>query len=323
MNWQVRKWAQWKRLLLGWIWEAPFLKYALGKADGTILFKGKKPSNADKPQDSVFSVMYSAVQELLQEALLRGVEISAIGVGSPGAIDFNTGRVLGNTPNLPDWSDADIRGRLEARFGIRVWADNDANLATLAECRFGAAKGARNVIGLTIGTGIGGGIVIDDRLFRGARFSGAEIGHMSIRYDGPLCGCGCSGCIEIYASAPAMVKNYREKLAAIHIPPPVNLNTEVIFARARAGENEANQTINEVCTYLGAAIGNVVNIFNPEVVVVGGGVADAGDEFITAHLERHRRSRHGSGLRGVRLRSRRARKRCRCGWRFRPGSRLR
>jgi glucokinase len=279
-----------------------FLKYALGKADGTILYKSKIPSKADQSQDAIFSVMYAAVDALLLEAKALGVEVAAIGVGSPGAIDFNKGIVLGNTPNLPNWPDADIRGHLQGRFGIPVWADNDANLATLAECRFGAAKGIRNVIGLTLGTGIGGGIVIDDQIFRGARFTGAELGHMTIRYDGPICGCGCAGCIEAYASAPAIVRNYREKLAEKNLPIPAKLNTELIFERARAGESEANRTIDEVCLYLGTAIGSIVNIFNPDVVVIGGGVADAGDEFIARIWKNVEGHALQAALRGVSLR---------------------
>ncbi len=258
-----------------------FLKYALGKGDGTILHKGKLPSHGSQSADAIFNVMFQAVAELLEKAEKQGVEVGAIGVGSPGAIDFNTGRVLGNTPNLPLWTNADIRGRIQEKYHIPVYADNDANIAILAEARFGAAKGCPNVVGLTLGTGIGGGVVINDQLFRGAGFSGAELGHMTINFQGPKCGCGSSGCVEAYASATAMVRNYKEKLAARHMPLPERLNTELIFAHARSGEEEAMQTIDEVCFYLGVAIGNIINIFNPEIIVIGGGVADAGDAFIT------------------------------------------
>jgi glucokinase len=278
-----------------------FLKYALGKEDGTIIFKGKLPSNGQKPAEAVFEVMFMAVAEMLEIAKNKELEVAGIGVGSPGAVDFNTGRVLGTTPNLPMWTNADIRGQLQGRFEIPVWADNDANVAILAECRFGSAKGNTNVIGLTLGTGIGGGIVIDNQLFRGAHFSGAELGHMSINFDGPVCGCGGTGCIEVYASAPAMVKNYRGKITAQNMPLPERLTTEVIFERARAGEVTANQTIDEICFYLGCAIGNIVNIFNPDVVVLGGGVADAGDEFIARIWKNVKDHALEASLHGVRL----------------------
>lgn len=257
-----------------------FLKFALGKADGTVLANGKLPSRAQESQQQIFTVMFAAVEQMLEKAHAMNLKVEGIGVGSPGAIDFDHGRVLGNTPNLPNWTDADIRGQLQGKFNIPVWADNDANLMTLAECRYGAAKGARFVIALTLGTGIGGGIVIEDQLFRGARFSGAELGHMSINFAGPVCGCGGIGCIEAYASAPAMVKNYREKLVKKQLPVPNPMNTELIFTQARQGDPLANQVIDEICFYLGAALGNVINIFNPQVIVIGGGVADAGEEFI-------------------------------------------
>ncbi|HNW58734.1 MAG TPA: ROK family protein [bacterium] len=278
-----------------------FLKYALGTQDGTILAKGKLPSNAQESAEAVFAVMFTAVEELLGVAKERGMEVAGIGVGSPGAIDYTTGRVLGNTPNLPKWPKADIRGHLQGRFGIPVWADNDANVAILAEARYGAARGNRNVIGLTLGTGIGGGIVIDDQVFRGARFSGAELGHMSINFAGPLCGCGNPGCLEVYASAPAMVRNYSTKLRELNLPVPAGLNTEVIFAHAKEGEKAANQTIDETCFYLGCGIGNIVNIFNPDVVVIGGGVADAGDEFITRIWKSIEGHALAASLEGVRL----------------------
>ncbi len=278
-----------------------FLKYALGREDGKVLAKGKMPSRAQESRDKTFEVMFMAIAEMLEKAKSFSVHVAGMGVGSPGAVDFDHGRILGNTPNLPNWSDADIRGELESRFNIPVWADNDANLMTLAECRYGAAKGSRYVIALTLGTGIGGGIVIDDQLYRGARFSGSELGHMSINFEGPPCGCGCVGCIEAYASAPAIVKNYREKLANKHFPTPNPITTEIIFQHAKDGDLLANQVIDEICFYLGAAIGSLINIFNPQVVVIGGGVADAGDEFI----QRIWQAVHGrameAALRGVRL----------------------
>ncbi len=257
-----------------------FLKFALGKADGTVLANGKLPSRAQESQQEIFKVMFAAVEQMLDKAHALNLHVVGIGVGSPGAIDFDHGRVLGNTPNLPNWTNADIRGQLQGKFNIPVWADNDANLMTLAECRYGAAKGARFVVALTLGTGIGGGIVIENQLFRGARFSGAELGHMSINFAGPVCGCGGIGCIEAYASAPAMVKNYREKLIKKQLPVPNPMNTELIFTQARQGDPLANQVIDEICFYLGAALGNIINIFNPEVIVIGGGVADAGEAFI-------------------------------------------
>ncbi|MBN2355944.1 ROK family protein [candidate division KSB1 bacterium] len=278
-----------------------FLKYALGTADGTIFYKNKIPSNAKKGGAAIFSAMFAAVADLLKQAESSNLKVKAIGCGSPGAVDFDRGKIIGNTPNLRDWADADIRGRLSSRFHLPVWADNDANLMALAECRYGAAKGYRYVIALTLGTGIGGGIFIGDELYRGARFAGSEIGHMSIKYDGIPCNCGGIGCIEAYASAPAMVKSYIEKLSRSDLPIPKTVNTELVFAQAQQGQMEAISVIDETCHYLGAAIGNVVNIFNPEIIVIGGGVADAGDQFIAQIWQQTQKYAMAAALRGVKL----------------------
>ncbi len=267
-------------LIIGFDLGGTFLKYALGNIKGEILFKGKKPSKGDQAKSAIFSVFYECTDELLVRAKKLGGRVVAIGVGSPGAVNFDKGRLIGNTANLPQWGNAQIRKRLEDKYGIPVWADNDANVMALAESRVGAAKGYENVIAITLGTGIGGGILLNNELYRGHNFAGAEIGHMSIEYDGIPCGCGGRGCLERYASATAMVKNYIAKLNARSLEIPNKVTTELIFAQAHEGDREAIETIDETAEYLGAALASLTNIFNEEIIVVGGGVAEAGDEFM-------------------------------------------
>ncbi|MDZ7372243.1 MAG: ROK family protein, partial [candidate division KSB1 bacterium] len=206
--------------------------------------------------------------------------LAAIGVGSPGAIDFENGRLIGSTPNIPHWENADIRKQLEAEFSIPVWADNDANIMAFAEARHGAAEGGKNVICATLGTGIGGGILIDGELYRGKNYTAGEIGHMAIVHNGLPCNCGGKGCFEQYASAPAMVRHYAEILEANGKKLPKDASTVTIFANAAAGEKEAQQAIDVTVDYLGTGFASLANIFNPEIIVIGGGVAEAGDEFI-------------------------------------------
>ena len=257
-----------------------FLKYAVGDAQGHIVYKGKLPSRANESQQEVFEVIFAAVGELQAEAAKRSGVLKAVGVGSPGAIDFEHGRLIGSTPNIANWADADIRGNIQSRFGLPVWADNDANIMAFAESRQGAAKGFKNVICATLGTGIGGGILIDGELYRGTRYAGAEIGHMMIVHNGLPCNCGGFGCFEQYASAPAMVRQYVQLLAQAKKPIPEGVSTEMIFRRAAEGETEADRTIDLTLDYLGTGFASLVNIFNPEAIVIGGGVADAGDGFI-------------------------------------------
>ena len=258
-----------------------FLKYAIGTEGGEILKKGKKPSRANESQDKVFQVMFEALEECIAVAGNRGGRLAGIGVGSPGAIDFERGKLIGSTPNLPNWTGADIRGVLENKFHIPVWADNDANVMAFAESRRGAAIGHKNVICATLGTGIGGGIIIDGDVYRGSRYAGAEIGHMMIVHNGLPCNCGGRGCFEQYASATAMVREYITLLKEQDKPVPQDVSTEIIFQRAAQGETEANVAIDITLGYLGTGFAGLVNIFNPEILVIGGGVAEAGDEFIS------------------------------------------
>jgi|YelNatPaOPRAMG01_1025707.scaffolds.fasta_scaffold00008_36 glucokinase len=260
---------------LGGTW----LKYGLGDGDGRLLTRGKRPSEGQRGREAIFGSMINAVKELLGVAKEWG-EVRAIGVGSPGLVDYQRGILMGGAPNLPGWEGADIRGVLEREFGIPTFADNDANVMALAEARLGAAREAKQAIFLTLGTGIGGGILIDGQLYRGAWFAGAELGHTVIKFDGRPCNCGNVGCVEQYASAPGMIRTYREILAAKGMSPPAGLTTEQIFARAEQGEVEARKAIEDTAYYLGVALASFVNIFNPEVIVIGGGVAEAGDEFI-------------------------------------------
>jgi glucokinase len=257
-----------------------FLKYAVGDAQGRIIYKNKKPSRANESQQDVFNVIFDAITDLQEQAVNNSGTLKAVSVGSPGAIDFEHGRLIGATPNISNWENADIRGKIQSRFGLPVWADNDANIMVFAESRQGAAKGCQNVIGATLGTGIGGGILIDGELYRGTCYAGAEIGHMMIVHNGLACNCGGYGCFEQYASAPAMVRHYINLLTEAKKPIPEAVSTVMIFHRAEAGEPEADQAIDITLDYLGTGFAGLVNIFNPEMIVIGGGVADAGDAFI-------------------------------------------
>lgn len=257
------------------------LKYALGTDAGEIVTKRSKPSLADQPQAAIFENMYAAVDELLAEAKSKGEKVAAIGVGSPGSIDFEKGQLLGSTPNIASWTNAPIKTNFEARFNIPTWADNDANLMALAEARKGAGQKYRSMLCITLGTGIGGGIIINNQVHRGVHSSAAEVGHIIIEFDGKPCNCGNNGCLEAYASAPAMVERYRRKLRRTGVMYNVEeLSTEFIFQKAALNEDLAKETINETCDYLGAGIASIVHIIDPDIVVVGGGVAEAGSEFI-------------------------------------------
>jgi glucokinase len=175
-----------------------------------------------------------------------------------------------------------------------VWTDNDANMVAIAEARVGAGRGFNHIVFITVGTGIGGGIVINGQLYRGGSYNAAEIGHMSIDFNGNPCGCGNMGCLETYASAPAILRYYQQKLKENQqkVDPEI-LSTELIFERARNGEKLAQETLTAATEYLGRGIANVVTLLNPQAVIIGGGVAEAGEDY----LERVRQVVHQRTLR--------------------------
>jgi glucokinase len=249
------------------------LKYIIADNKGKVLYKSSKQSFGQKSSKEILEVISSAIFELLEYAKIKKIKISAIGVGSPGTIDVKSGKVLGLTPNLPFWVGTKIKKNLQKKWKVPVYVDNDANLAGFGEAKFGAGKDYKNVVCYTIGTGIGGGIIIDGKIFRGSLFSAGEVGHVVVVTNGKKCNCGVSGCLEIYASANAISKRYYELSGK-------NVSAKEIFELWKKNDETAKKVVDETCEYLGTGISGIVNILNPEIIVIGGGVADAGDEFI-------------------------------------------
>ena len=206
-----------------------------------------------------------------------------VGIGSPGPLDRERGVVI-FTPNL-GWRDFPLRDRVQDATKLTATLDNDANCATLGEWWLGAAKGARHVIGLTIGTGIGGGLIVDGRLYHGASDVAGELGHSTIDSTGRRCKCGNYGCLEAYASGPAIAERAREALAGGEpsaMPTLVGgdlarLTAATVYQAAKQGDPLALDVVRETARLLGAGVANLLNIFNPEVVVLAGGVTQAGD----------------------------------------------
>jgi glucokinase len=215
-----------------------------------------------------------------EEALLRTLDevvgelragrddIAAIGLGLPSQIDQRSGRALASV-NVP-LQGVEVRERMRRRHGLPVAIDNDANAATIGEWHAGAAKGARNVVMLTLGTGIGGGLILDGKPFRGATGRGAELGHVVVQYDGEACRCGGRGHLEAIASGPAADRAARKLYGG-------SATAHDLVERGQAGEPEAVEALAEIGRCLGAGIAGFMNVFEPEIVVIGGGFARAGD----------------------------------------------
>jgi glucokinase len=254
-------------------------KVAVGLVDhdGKILAQGRKPMVARGTAEAGLQAVASAIDSL---ALSSPGGIHSIGICAPGPLDPKTGVVL-NPPNLPCWRDFPLAEKLVSMYHVPVKVDNDANAAALAETRWGAARGYRYVFYATIGTGIGSGIVLDGRIYHGNTGSAGEGGHVSIDYSGPVCGCGKRGCIEILASGPAIGARARAKLATgsrsgileLAKGNLADVTSEMVGKAYGAGDSLAREVLQETVELLTAWLGNIVDLLDPDVLVMGGGVA--------------------------------------------------
>jgi glucokinase len=256
--------------------------------DGTREYSMRsEPTRPDQGADAVVDRMIRMIDTVIAETTAatgakRG-SCLGIGIGSPGPLDREKGIVI-TTPNL-GWHNFPLRGVIEERVGLRATLDNDANCATLGEWWLGAARGGRNVVGMTIGTGIGGGLILDGRLYHGASDVAGEIGHTTVDMNGRRCKCGNYGCLEAYASGPSIAERAREALAGetgsmLHAM--VNgqldrLTAAIVYEAAKQDDDVALEVVRETARFLGTGLANLLNLFNPDVVVLAGGVTQAGD----------------------------------------------
>ncbi|HUX01053.1 MAG TPA: ROK family protein [Phycisphaerae bacterium] len=278
------------------------LKLGLVSADGKIVHRSSAATEAERGPDHVLARIAHAVRRLAEGAHLPLTDIAAVGVGAPGPLDSKAGIVV-FAPNMAGWRDVPVRDRLQGDLGRPVVLENDANVAAYGEFRCGAARNVSNLALLTLGTGIGGGIVLDGRLFRGSTDTGAELGHMVIQYGGRPCGCGNRGCLEAYASATAVVARAREALRAGDPGAPgladsADLTCKDIFAAAGDGDALARRIVEETADYLAAGITNILHVLNPEMVVLTGGMMGAGEAFLERIRRRVRQSAFERASRG-------------------------
>lgn len=247
--------------------------------DGKILKQGRTPMLANGTAEEGFNAVVAAIESML--SVVETDSVQSIGICAPGPLDPKSGIVL-NPPNLPCWRDFPLADKVLARFGIPVKVDNDANAAALAETLWGAAKGFRHVFYATVGTGIGSGIVFDNRIYHGKTGAAGEGGHVSIDYNGPVCNCGKHGCIEILASGTAIGVRARAKLAASGMKSAIlelaggdlsAVRGEHVAKAYAAGDPLAREILLETVEFLTIWLGNIVDILDPDVLVMGGGVA--------------------------------------------------
>lgn len=257
----------------------------LGRSDGTIL---QRLSEATKPDQrgptEILLRLAEMAREVMAAASVMPNEIRGVGVSCGGPLDSKTGTVYA-PPNLPGWESVPAKAILEEALGMPVVVENDANATALAEWRFGAGRGASNMIFMTMGTGIGGGLILDGRLYRGTNDLAGEVGHQTILMNGPKCGCGKRGCLEALASGPAIARLAREsmmygrhkRVLALAGGKPSDITAVHVVDAAKEGDPFAQQILEEAGTYMGLGIANLIQIINPECVVIGTIAVHAGD----------------------------------------------
>ncbi len=263
------------------------VKIALVDSDGKIGYSTTSPTRAEMGYEYTINNMKQAIRDLMTETKLSAKDIEGIGFGLPGQVDFKSGIVRLIT-NIPGWVEIPLAKMIEDEFHIPTRIDNDVRCAALGELNFGAGKGCENLICITVGTGIGSGLIINGRLVRGASNAAGEIGHIKLQmHDGPICGCGDTGCLEAFASGPSIVAmaeeyimggkstKYREMANGGAITP------FIVAEAAKAGDPVAKRIFTRMGEYIGIGMASVVNLLNPERIIVGGGVADAGDILLT------------------------------------------
>ena len=254
--------------------------------DGQILATARRPT----PRNDAENVLTSVAEVVAELADGSDVPIAGVGVGVAGLVDAARSRVY-FAPNL-GWTQVPVRTLLEASTGLPVVVENDGNIAAWGEFRFGAGRGTTDMVLITVGTGIGGGIVIDERLFRGAHGAAAEIGHINAVPDGRACGCGRNGCWEQYASGNALVREARALAAerrseaglllSLGDGTPEGVQGTAITEAARAGDPVATEAFTRVGTWLGRGLADLTATLDPEALVIGGGVSESGDLLLAS-----------------------------------------
>ena len=258
----------------------------LADVQGKILAFTREETKSTEGPEAIIKQMASTVRTVFTKTGHNPSRLSSVGVCAAGFFDWQN-KVLIHSPNLPGWDMIPMEQNLEEQLGVPVIAENDANAQALGEARLGAGRGIKDQIFITVSTGIGAGLIVNGSIYRGSKGFAGEVGHMVVKPNGPVCGCGRRGCLETVASGTAIARAANTavldgkatslwatlvrdgKLAAPHV-----------FQAAQLGDIIAKEILDEAIYYLGIGLVNLVNLLNPEMVIIGGGVAEAGEVFL-------------------------------------------
>jgi glucokinase len=261
-----------------------------------IVYRLKKKSRGQgDSSQNVEKVIVDVVEEMIKESGIKKSSVNAIASCAPGVIDQDKGIVL-FTPNLP-WRNYDIKSSMEKKFGVPFFVGNDVNLGVLGEYKYGVAQGYKNIVGFFVGTGMGGGLILNGEMFTGHQFKGAEYGHMILDSEGPLCKCGQRGCLEAFSSKQGMSAYIRQQVGRGRESMLAEAVSEGVFRgkqlkkALKEKDTVTLEAVDRACHYLAIATGNMINAISPDLIVYGGGVIEAvGDLFlekILAEVDRY------------------------------------
>jgi glucokinase len=287
MSNQQLPWQDNDKLALGVDLGGTKIAAILATPQGEVVARRRQPTPAQEGPEAVIRSLKQTIYELKDAPGIASSQIIGIGISAAGIIDSKAG-VVTTSPNLPGWQDIPLREIIQREFGWTTFLENDANSAALGEYYFGAARGIDNFIYITISTGIGSGIFINGQLYRGVSGAAGEAGHMSIKVDGPQCNCGNIGCWETLASGSALAREAvkqieqgaRTAIWELAQGDLTQVTAEIVFQAAQQGDQLAQALISRLSYYLGMGLVNLVNIFNPELILIGGGVAEMGERLL-------------------------------------------
>ncbi len=251
-----------------------------------IIGRGRMKTRAPRPAEQIVDDMAEAARMAIADAGLRLSDIASMGVGSPGAVNPETG-VIATSNNL-QFNNVPLCEMLKARLGVDFYLENDASAAAYGEFIAGAGRGTKDFVAITLGTGVGGGIILDGKLFSGFNYAGGELGHMVIDYEGEPCTCGRKGCWEAYASATALIRQTKAAMEAdkdsvmwtLAERNLENVNGRTAFDAMRQNDATGRRVVDQYIRYIACGLSNVINIFQPEILCIGGGISKEGETLI-------------------------------------------
>jgi glucokinase len=257
------------------------IKIAVVKIHGEVISAKKFPLETDQDREYLVSKILDCIKDIRQTVAAQGINPICIGTAAKGFIDHQSGVIIGPDQGIKGWSNVPLAKIINQETGLPSYVGNDANMMTIAEHRFGAAKGYDNIIFVALRTGIGGGIIINGKLYRGVNNAGGEVGQMIINFNNPKSDKGISGSYEQFASASAIVRRYREETGTTDDVISKPLSCREIFELSYQNTEAAIKVVKENAMLVGIGLANLITIFAPEIIVLGGGMSEANDNYLS------------------------------------------